>query len=245
MPARIGLGWVPGRGLIELNGSSDSLLTLKRNNTSNFYIHNYSSGIDVWNTDNTFIRFATNATERARITSGGTLLVAKTSVDATVAGCEFSSTGGVFTRSAGDALLVNRQTDDGTLVTFRQDNTTEGTISVSGNTVSYNAFAGSHWSQLQDGSKPDILRGTVMESINELCEWPDGHLNPQRRIQIQNSLVEHPAGTARLNGTVRRASHGAIRAERGKRGAAAGCDVESGLACHHNATFVGEINDYL
>jgi hypothetical protein len=64
-------------------------------------------------------------------------------------------------------------------------------------------------------------------------------------LQIQNSLVEHPAGTARLNGTVRRASHRAIRAERGKRGAAAGCDVESGLAYHHNPTFVGEINDYL
>jgi hypothetical protein len=73
----------------------------------------------------------------------------------------------------------------------------------------------------------------------------NGHLNPQRRIQIQNSLVEHPAGTARLNGTVRRASHGVIRAERGKRGAALGCDVESGLACGHDPTFVGEINDYL
>jgi hypothetical protein len=69
-------------------------------------------------------------------------------------------------------IIVNRKTSDGTLIDFRQDGASEGTISVSGATVSYNAFAGSHWSQLQDGSKPDILRGTVMESINELCVWP-------------------------------------------------------------------------
>jgi hypothetical protein len=40
-------------------------------------------------------------------------------------------------------------------------------------------------------------------------------------LKSKDSLVEHPAGTAGLTGTVRRASHGAIRAERGKRGAAA------------------------
>ncbi len=101
-------------------------------------------------TNHPFI-FRTNNTERARITSGGDFLVGKTVAgDASIAGCQLNSSGGVFTRSAGDPLLVNRQTDDGVLVTFRQDNTTEGTISVSGNTVSYNAFAGSHWSQLQD-----------------------------------------------------------------------------------------------
>jgi hypothetical protein len=60
-----------GRGLIELNGSSESLFSWKRNNTDQFYIHNYSTGVDVWNTANTFIRFATNNTERARITAGG------------------------------------------------------------------------------------------------------------------------------------------------------------------------------
>jgi hypothetical protein len=54
-------------------------------------------------------------------------------------------------------------------------------------------------------------------------------------LKVKDSLVEHPAGTARLNGTVRRASHRVIWAERGKRGAAAGCDVESGLACGDDA----------
>jgi hypothetical protein len=98
----------------------------------------------------------------------------KNSGSATVAGAFVQSNGRILatTNSNLEPLLLNRQDSDGVLVEFRQANTVEGTISVSGATVSYNAFAGSHWSQLQDGSKPDILRGTVMESINELCVWP-------------------------------------------------------------------------
>jgi hypothetical protein len=89
---------------------------------------------------------------------------------------------GIFLESAGqfcasrDNTVVarfNRNTSDGTLLSFARDGTEQGTISVSGGTVSYNAFAGSHWSQLSDGSKPNILRGTVLDSINELIQWPD------------------------------------------------------------------------
>jgi hypothetical protein len=70
-------------------------------------------------------------------------------------------------------MVVNRLTDDGTLVSFRQASTEEGNISVSGNTVSYNSFCGGHWSQLQEGRgyNPDIPRGTVMSSIGEMAEW--------------------------------------------------------------------------
>jgi len=89
---------------------------------------------------------------------------------------------GIYLESAGQLSVsrantvvarFNRNTSDGTLLSFARDGTEQGTISVSGGTVSYNAFAGSHWSQLSDGSKPDILRGTVLESINELIQWPD------------------------------------------------------------------------
>jgi hypothetical protein len=89
---------------------------------------------------------------------------------------------GIFLESSGqlsvsrDNTVVgrfNRNTSDGTLISFARQGTEIGTISVSGGVVSYNAFAGSHWSQLSDGSKPDILRGTVLDSINELVQWPD------------------------------------------------------------------------
>ena len=52
-----------------------------------------------------------------------------------------------------------------------QAGTAEGTISVSGSTVSYNAFSGSHWSRLTDNSKPTILKGTIIETIDEMCDW--------------------------------------------------------------------------
>ncbi len=134
------------------------------NSTGNLFIGAYTGDLVFQNGRNNSGRF----------TSGGDLCVKKTTADATTEGAALQANGrGIFTsNSATECILANRQDSDGTLVDFRQANTTEGSISVSGNTVSYNAFAGSHWSQLQDGSKPDILRGTVMESINELCVWP-------------------------------------------------------------------------
>ena len=85
-------------------------------------------------------------------------------------------------------MSVGRQNSDGTIVSIRQAGTEEGSISVSGTTVSYNAFAGSHWSQLHDGSKPEILRGTVMESIDELCEWPDEPISERLcRVKISDT----------------------------------------------------------
>ena len=76
-----------------------------------------------------------------------------------------------FVRSSGVVLNVNRNGDDGSLVTLQQGATTEGTISVSGTTVTYGGFSGSHWSRLSDNSKPTILRGTVVETIDEMCTW--------------------------------------------------------------------------
>jgi hypothetical protein len=63
---------------------------------------------------------------------------------------------------------INRLGNDGNLVRFFQATTEEGTISVSGNTVSYNQFMGSHWAALTDWSRPDIKIGTILDSINEL-----------------------------------------------------------------------------
>ena len=76
----------------------------------------------------------------------------------------------VFSRNTATPVYVRRGTD-GTLIDFMTNLSSRGSISVSGTTVSYNSFSGSHWSQLSDGSKPDIPRGTIVETINEMCEW--------------------------------------------------------------------------
>jgi hypothetical protein len=74
-------------------------------------------------------------------------------------------------RVSGTPLLINRTTDDGGLVEFYGQGNLEGSISVSGATVSYNGFTGTHWSRFIDSSKPDVLRGTVMESLDQMTDW--------------------------------------------------------------------------
>ena len=122
-----------------------------------------------------FIIFTSSSntpSERMRITSGGDVAVGKTTVDATTAGVNLRAVGAVdIVRSAGTAMLINRLTSDGELIAFFQDTNAEGNISVSGATVSYNGFTGSHWSRFIDESKPDVLRGTVMESLDQMTNW--------------------------------------------------------------------------
>tara|TARA_Y100000004_G_scaffold117281_1_gene131847 strand:- start:1348 stop:3144 length:1797 start_codon:yes stop_codon:yes gene_type:complete len=70
-------------------------------------------------------------------------------------------------------LSLQRGTSDGTMISFRRGSgfPQQGSISVSGSTVSYNAFLGSHWGRLVDNSKPEILVGTIMETVNVPIEW--------------------------------------------------------------------------
>jgi hypothetical protein len=81
----------------------------------------------------------------------------------------------VVNREATDATALgvfNRQVSDGRLIQFRQANTTEGTISVSGTTVTYGGGHLARWSQLLNDEDPsDILKGTVMSNLDEMCQW--------------------------------------------------------------------------
>ena len=78
---------------------------------------------------------------------------------------------------SGQNGLFNRKGSDGTIFGFRQDGTDEGSISVSGTTVSYNGGHLSRWSQLKGisstdkSARPTIYQGTVMSNLDELCEW--------------------------------------------------------------------------
>ena len=118
------------------------------------------------------IIFNTNDAEKMRIHSDGTITMNKTDASVATAGHGFAPSGlAHHTRGAGIPFVVNRNTNDGQVVSIRQDNSQEGAISVSGSTVSYTSFTGSHWSRLTDNSKPTILRGTVVETVDEMCDW--------------------------------------------------------------------------
>jgi prepilin-type processing-associated H-X9-DG protein len=78
---------------------------------------------------------------------------------------------GQFSSNGNASMLLNRDSDDGSIQLFFQDASEIGSISTSGSTVSYNAFSASHWSRLTDNSKPTILKGTIIETIDEMCDW--------------------------------------------------------------------------
>ena len=77
----------------------------------------------------------------------------------------------IVTQGGNDPIALNRLGGDGDLISLRSETTEEGTVAVSGSTVSYNTFTGTHWTRLADNSKPTILKGTVMESLDTMCNW--------------------------------------------------------------------------
>ena len=105
--------------------------------------------------DSNYMRFNTGGgTERIRINSSGTLLVAQTAENTNVVGHGFFADGFAFhTRSGGQVLAINRLSDDGALISLRQGNNEEGTISSSGSLLTsmslmfplYSVSSGFQW----------------------------------------------------------------------------------------------------
>jgi hypothetical protein len=115
-------------GDIGCNGGEVSYVA--RNNTSN--------GAHVW-----YGWDGSTFSERARITSGGDLLVGKTSSSTATPGFEVrkvdaTTTSLVVTTAGYFNALFNRQTDDGDSIIFQRQNSSVGSISVKTTLTSYN-----------------------------------------------------------------------------------------------------------
>ena len=116
-----------------------------------------------------------SGTERVRIFSDGNIAfdgrgqIASSSTDKVW----YYNNGHIYISDKGHPpLFLNRNDNDGNIVHFRQANSDEGTISVSGSTVSYNGAHLSRWSQLAGGAeRTEILRGSVLSNLDEMCEW--------------------------------------------------------------------------
>jgi hypothetical protein len=138
---------------------------------------------------------ASSPTERMRIHADGSVSIGATSTLPSVA----NEDGAAFWQSAtdkgllsisrfqGESLSLNRRSNDGDLAHFRQDGTLEGTISVSGTTVSYNGAHLSRWSQLPGGTeREEILRGTVLSNIDEMCDWGEEENEQLNRMKVSD-----------------------------------------------------------
>ncbi len=133
----------PGR-MLHLNGSSPAI-RLQDTDLSGYAeisANQTNSGI-TFNADptnaqaNTLFAFKLDGSERMRITSGGHLLVGKTSQDQTnTVGFEAKDIGQtVVTTDNSQSLILNRKTADGTVAEFRKDNTVVGSIKSRAGTV--------------------------------------------------------------------------------------------------------------
>jgi hypothetical protein len=192
------------RSLIETGNTSSSAFTAKNSGESVDYGVDSTGGfIQVVGAKP--LLFYTNATERARIDSSGNLLVGKTASDVSVAGTQIESTGTVgIVRNAAVCLIVNRLTDDGTLVSLRQASTEEGTISVSGTTVSYNGGHLSRWAQML--TTPELFKGTVMSNLDEMNVYTkDGQ--PVANEQLNKVKVSDTEGDVNVAGVFVNWSH--------------------------------------
>jgi len=144
--------------------------------------------------------------ERMRIASTGSLGVGQTGDDgsALTGGGDLGTIvngGNASKRPAfcfkGDGMVINRSEGDNNsrdMVMFYRNGSNAGSISASNSTVTYGTFLGVHYAQLTDDSKPDILVGTVLESIDKTCEWHQAKFTipatEDREERIRKEYVE-------------------------------------------------------
>jgi hypothetical protein len=67
-----------GRGVVEINGASTSILGLTINGAAAGYLYHGGTNLSVWNVLNGSMEFGTNNTTRLTITSGGNVLIGTT-----------------------------------------------------------------------------------------------------------------------------------------------------------------------
>ena len=134
---------------------------------------------------------ASSPTERMRINSSGSVMFGTTnelpSANSTAGAAFYRGEGHLELCRGGDMLSLNRINTDGPLVYFRQGGVTEGSISVAGTTVSYNGAHLSRWSQLAgNAERTEILRGSVLSNLDEMCEWGDEDNEQLNRMKVSD-----------------------------------------------------------
>ena len=150
------------------------------------------------------MKFFNNGSQAAQISADGTFCFGTSTTAVNSSSSESGMSiqkAGILAvaRSGGDVASFNRQTNDGTVVQIHQAGTVEGTISVSGSTVSYNGGHLSRWSQATDGNRIDgLVKGTVMTNLDQMAEWTkDGVTEDNEQLNCMAvSSVEGDANVA-------------------------------------------------
>jgi hypothetical protein len=168
-----------------------------------------TSGSD--GSNNGYLAFSTRLSgslaERARITSGGDLLVGKNSRAFGTAGVDLSPTSDSHFTISGIVAAFNRLDTDGIILEFAQAGTVEGNISVSGTTVSYNGGHLSRWAQTTTAKDESLVKGTVLSNLDAMNVYTDAEGNPVDNEQLNKVKVSDTEGDANVAGVFVNWSH--------------------------------------
>ena len=164
-------------GLFESNDSG-ATITLVDSDTSDSFLAEHGLNavgdqLEVRAMNN--IAFETDHSEKARLNAEGYFLVGKTLTDTSADGVELQPDGVVAASvDSGIVMVANRNGIDGQVIAIRHDGITEGNISVSGTTVSYNGGHLARWAQTADNTRIDgLLKGTVLTNLDQMAVWGD------------------------------------------------------------------------
>jgi hypothetical protein len=167
----------------------------------NTIIGNYSGNegdLDIRTSSNNIVLSDGDGNPRLYINSNGDLALGAnlSPHNTTNTGVAIYNDGYIFAGKSSDApIYANRITNDGAVININQNGTTEGSISVSGSTVSYNGGHLARWSRLADDSKDtSIVKGTVMTNLDEMVEWGDEDNEQLNKMAV--SSVEGDANVA-------------------------------------------------
>jgi len=152
-PTAFGAGYVN----TQINGTTGSFLSLGVNGTRTGYMYADVNGVELGSITNTYTRFYTNNTERARIDSSGRLLVGSTTPGGTDGGVD------ILPATENGGIVDIRKTSSGTsgdrFAIFRLGGTQIGSITQTGTTgVLYNVTSDQRLKEnIQDAESASAL----------------------------------------------------------------------------------------
>ena len=211
--SNVGIGLTSPSARLHVRGASGTYTggIISQDATGNFFnFFGYGSDGVIGTAGN--IRFATfdGSSERGRFDSSGNFLVGTTQgspAGNNVAGSEITYLGSMqLSRAGATGLQVNRKTDDGEIVAFRQDGTQEGNIVITGTTVSYNGGHLSRYAQTTTAKDDSIVKGTVLSNLDEMNIYTkDGQ--PVANEQLNKVKVSDTEGDVNVAGVFVNWSH--------------------------------------
>jgi hypothetical protein len=201
-----------GSGEIGVTAGAGEFVTT---GTKNTIIGRYSGnqgGLDIRTASNYVVLSDGDGNPRGIFDSSGNLLVGKTASSSSSAGAELQngvggSNAALLVADGQAPLVINRLTNDGTLVSLRQAGTEEGTISVSGTTVSYNGGHLARWAQTIGAKDESLKKGTVLSNLDEMNTYTDAEGNLVANEQLNKVKVSDVEGDVNVAGVFVNWSH--------------------------------------